>query len=361
MLELIFIIVLISALAPEAKKSRQRRRQFTDSGAAVYMPPRPQYKPAEPANAEENKNFLKMLAGGAAGVIGALLAGLAGVAALIYAGNEAWMLGMNYVAEYLANIGVFALLGAGFWTVSRLGFKLLDRTKRYRLYKAIIGDKDCVPLSDLARASGQGETALKRDFKDMIRRGYFPQGFIDTKTNCFYASNDAWRAAPKPEPAPEPEPVIQEEPAPAGELQATGRQFLQELDAQADKVDNSAVQGKLNSIRRRTEAIFNWLAAHPSAADDVRRFCNYYLPTTLKLVRSYNEVDPHAESSEAAAEVQAQVAGVLDTVDEAFGNLLDHLIANTAVDVSAEISALETVLTQDGLTRDEMMMKAPLD
>ena len=73
MLELIFIIVLISALAPEAKKSRQRRRQFTDSGAAVYMPPRPQYKPAEPANAEENKNFLKMLAGGAAGVIGALL------------------------------------------------------------------------------------------------------------------------------------------------------------------------------------------------------------------------------------------------------------------------------------------------
>ena len=74
------------------------------------------------------------------------------------------------------------------------------------------------------------------------------------------------------------------------------------------------------------------------------------MPTTLKLVRAYNDVDPHAARSGAAAQVQQQVARVLATVEEAFGNLLDTLIGHEAVDVSAEISALETVLAQDGLS-----------
>ena len=76
------------------------------------------------------------------------------------------------------------------------------------------------------------------------------------------------------------------------------------------------------------------------------------MPTTLKLVRSYNDVDPHAGQSGAAARVQAQVAQVLETVEQAFASLLDNLIDHEAVDVSAEISALETVLAQDGLSPD---------
>ena len=36
-------------------------------------------------------------------------------------------------------------------------------------------------------------------------------------------------------------------------------------------------------------------------------------------------------------------------------SLQDNLLKDTAMDVSAEISALETVLAQEGLTKDELL------
>lgn len=357
MFELIFLIVLFTVILPNIKQGQQRRRTFQESGAAVYTPParpvRTQSSPETaqiktPQDPEERASLLKMIAGGVAGVGGAAAAALMLVGILSTLGQDSWML--NYgdmVVEYLAHAGVFAVFGAAFWAASRWGFKLLDRVKRYRLYRRIIGEAQSMPLADIARASGQGEAALEKDFADMIRRGYFPQGFLDRETACFYASNDAWRKAPKPQP-PAPKPEKQ----PEAELLASGSHFLQELDAEAARIEDAAVRGRVYEIRTKAQAIFDWLRLHPEAQPDVQRFAGYYLPTTLKLLRAYNEVDPHAAQSEAAALVQDRVAGVLGSVASAFATLLDNLISETAMDVSGEITALETVLGQDGLTPD---------
>ena len=79
------------------------------------------------------------------------------------------------------------------------------------------------------------------------------------------------------------------------------------------------------------------------------RFCSYYLPTAVKLLNTYNEVAPHADESSVAAGIQSEVSQVLDTMSTAFRGLMDNLLQNTAVDMQAEISALETVLAQEGL------------
>ena len=50
------------------------------------------------------------------------------------------------------------------------------------------------PVSDIARASGRKPEEVERDLLDMVRRGYFPLGFVDAETACFYADNAAWRA-----------------------------------------------------------------------------------------------------------------------------------------------------------------------
>lgn len=358
MFELIFFIVLFTVILPNLKQGRQRRRGFNESGAAVYMPPAQTQPPpaaargpkeALPQDPEERASLLKMIAGGAVGVGGAAAAALMLVALLTLVGQESWMLGYgDMIVEFLAHAGIYGVLGAAFWGVSRWGFKLLDRVKRYRLYRRIIGEAECMPLEDLARASGQSKTALKKDFSDMIRRGYFPQGFLDQETACFYASNDAWRKAPKP-PAPKPKKDAH------AQLLARGEQFLQELDAEAARIEDAPVRSGVQEIRAKAQAIFSWLRLHPEAQQDVQHFAGYYLPTTLKLLHTYNEVDPHAEQSEAAALVQSRVAGVLDSVATAFATLLDNLIAETAMDVNGEITALETVLTQDGLTPDGLL------
>ena len=355
MFELIFFIVLFTVILPNLKRDQQRRRNFTESGAAVYTPPAQAAQapkaPAAPQDPEERASLLKMIAGGVTGVGGAALTALMLVAMLTALGEESWMLGhSDWIVQYLAHGAVYGVLGAAFWGVSRWGFKLLDRVKRYRLYRKIIGAAQCMPLGDIARASGQSEAAVKRDFDDMIRRGYFPQGFLDKASGCFYASNEAWRKAPKPQPAPK-----KQKEAPHAALLKSGEDFLRRLEKEAAYIEDASVRGRVQEIRDKAEAIFHWLRLHPEALPDVQRFANYYLPTTLKLLHAYNEVDPHAEQSEAAALVQNRVAGVLDSVAAAFGTLLDNLIAETAMDVNGEITALETVLNQDGLTPDGLL------
>lgn len=66
-------------------------------------------------------------------------------------------------------------------------------------------------------------------------------------------------------------------------------------------------------------------------------------------------MDPQADSSAVAAEIQTDICGILYTINTAFQSLQDNLLKDTAMDVSAEISALETVLAQEGLTKDELL------
>ena len=109
------------------------------------------------------------------------------------------------------------------------------------------------------------------------------------------------------------------------------------------------------TVEEAKKKIIAWLEKHPGGESQIRRFVSYYMPTTLKLLRTYNEVDPQADSSAVAAEIQTDICGILYTINTAFQSLQDNLLKDTAMDVSAEISALETVLAQEGLTKDELL------
>lgn len=252
---------------------------------------------------------------------------------------------------------------AGGWKAAQAGFALMNRIKRFRLYDAIIGERRVCPVSDIARASGRKPEEVERDLLDMVRRGYFPLGFVDAETACFYADNAAWRAqnperarqqdAPLGKEQPRPAPAAQE-PVPEDE---PGGGYLRELERQLARIENADIRAKAARMREHTEDIFAWVKLHPECADDARRFCSYYLPTAVKLLNTYNEVAPHADESSVAAGIQSEVSQVLDTMSTAFRGLMDNLLQNTAVDMQAEISALETVLAQEGLAQNGFTMQ----
>ena len=79
-------------------------------------------------------------------------------------------------------------------------------------------------------------------------------------------------------------------------------------------------------------------------------------PTVEKLLTTYNEVDAQADHSSVASDIQSNIVEVLHSVNTAFENLEDNLLQDTAMDISSEISALETMLAQDGLHDDELSM-----
>ena len=90
-----------------------------------------------------------------------------------------------------------------------------------------------------------------------------------------------------------------------------------------------------------------WLEAHPESLPKARRFAEYYIPTTLKLLHTYNDVQ--SQQGENAEAIRRDIAGILHTLNQAYDNLYDKLLSDVALDVSSEIAALQGMLANDGL------------
>ena len=80
---------------------------------------------------------------------------------------------------------------------------------------------------------------------------------------------------------------------------------------------------------------------------------DYYLPTTMKLLEAYEELDAQPVQGENIRNTKQEILDILDTVNTAFASLLDSLFQNDAIDISADISVLKTMLAQEGLTNQE--------
>ena len=117
---------------------------------------------------------------------------------------------------------------------------------------------------------------------------------------------------------------------------------LEELDRQYGRL-----QSRLEHLRQVARDIRGWVAAHPASAGKVRKFARYYMPTTLKLLRAYADVKD--QQGPAAGNIRQEIGGILATLNTAFDNLRNDLLSDTALDISSEISAMQTMLAQDGL------------
>lgn len=86
--------------------------------------------------------------------------------------------------------------------------------------------------------------------------------------------------------------------------------------------------------------------------NDMRRMMDYYLPTTMKLLEAYEELDAQPVQGENIISSKKEIEDTIDTLNIAFEKLLDSLFQDTAWDVSSDISVLHTMLAQEGLTED---------
>ena len=104
-------------------------------------------------------------------------------------------------------------------------------------------------------------------------------------------------------------------------------------------------------MQSQTGEILGWVEDHPNSAGKVRRLVRYYMPTTLKLLKTYDDVKD--QKGDVAGNIKLEITGILHTVNRAFENLRDDLLSDAALDVSTEISAMQAMLAQDGLSTDD--------
>ena len=84
---------------------------------------------------------------------------------------------------------------------------------------------------------------------------------------------------------------------------------------------------------------------------------NYYLPTTIKLVKAYCDFEQQPVQVQSIVTAKKEIDDTLTVISTAFETLLDSLYQDDALDISTDISALKTILTQEGLVKDHSETK----
>lgn len=167
-----------------------------------------------------------------------------------------------------------------------------------------------------------------------------------------------WKLCPKrqvlvPVPEKAPDTGVPE----ADEVLAQGRRGLRELQTLNDQIHDPALSRQMDRLSQVGGAIFDYVEAHPGEAPQLRKFLNYYLPTTLKLLKSYRQMSGAQVEGENITSAKKGVEGIMAQVVKAFEKQYDNLFSNEALDLSAEISVLESMLSQEGLDGPDFKLK----
>jgi len=140
-----------------------------------------------------------------------------------------------------------------------------------------------------------------------------------------------------------------------------GREILDRIAAHNDALPDPVISEKLKRMTDAGEAIFSALEKDVGRASQVRRFMNYYLPTTEKLMAGYRELEASPAKGENIINAMKAVENSLTMIAEAFEKQLDSLYRDQSYDMETEVSALETILASEGLvkkTKDRQEQKA---
>ena len=320
--------------------------------------------------------------------------------------------GISWVAIFVLLVvpgyPVTQLIALGLWLSKMRTRKAHKNYERMRHILNIVGDKPYISLRAITKITGRPRTELVKQLNEMIGKGYLgSEAYIDHSKDALiierayedsvksqrapfgvrmdfdfdefkniasdivqtikesfsgvYNSSSAGDAAyetdfVKDEPAAE-SPKTEEKPRENGAPRKGHQDILDKLKILNDQILDDSVSRKIDRISQLTDNIYEVVEQNPSRAGEVRKFMNYYLPTTIKLLGSYAMLERQTYQGENIIASRRNIEEILDTLVHAFEKQLDRLFAAEAVDISSDIKVLETMIAKDGLTQQAMQLK----
>ena len=114
-------------------------------------------------------------------------------------------------------------------------------------------------------------------------------------------------------------------------------------------IKDAKISTQITHLEATTGKIIDTVVEKPSKLPQIRKFMNYYLPTTLKLLNAYDRMDSTGVSGTNIDGTIGKIEDMLDTICVAFSRQLDALYGEEALDISADITVMEQRLAQEGL------------
>lgn len=257
------------------------------------------------------------------GVLGWVFGGCFAIAALVMAilagvaPNDASLWSAMPVFNILAPM--FTACTLGFFVMGYAGCHAANYFGRLRRYlRGMHGFT--AELPELTRSSVVRADKVRKDLRNALAKGHYPNACMNEAETTLYLDETMYHPAPAAAP-------------------------VQPKAAQPALTDEELVQ-----MRKTCAAIMGFVHNHPEQLPRVRRYREYYMPTTRKLLNTALGLGESATQN--AQEIRRDIVGILHTLNTAYEKLYDTLLQDVSMDVSTEIDTLEAMLNQDGLTHD---------
>lgn len=274
-------------------------------------------------------------------VWGAIITAVGGLATLgVFTSELYWGL-LSALRQSLFPLGITA---AGL-VMLYCGIQRGRKGKRFRRYQALIGKRESISLHSLAEALSLPYQTVCDDLQEMLDDGIFPVGYVDIMGGRLVLNNegldDREEASRQPESAPA---GLEREDA-----------ILAEIRQVNDDIDDPELSRKIDRIGIITGKIFAYLKEHPDKEPQLRSFLNYYLPTTLKILHAYAQLEDQDVEGENITSAMERIENMMDKVVEGFEKQLDKLFEHDAMDITTDVEVLEKMLSKDGLSGGQGM------
>lgn len=133
-----------------------------------------------------------------------------------------------------------------------------------------------------------------------------------------------------------------------------GALAIQEMKRLDAGIADPGISADIVRLEQVSQQIFNLVRNDPSKLPQIRKFMDYYLPTTLKLLNAYDRAAATGVKGENIDSLLAKVEGMMRTVVAAFEKQLDSLFGSENLDISTDITVLETMMAREGLVGDQL-------
>ena len=299
---------------------------------------------------------------------GGILKIVFGILGVIFTGF--WAL-ISLVASFAEPAAIGAVIVFGALTLA-LAFLIKSGVdddkllKSFNQYGQILGNAEYFAIDDLALVAGEKTEKTKKNLLKMIKKGFFHTARMDSQETTVMLTPRAYEKYIKAELSRRDREaqeaaqtrtsnVIQaqvaKEAGAAGVIKE-GNEYIANIRRINDMIPGDEMSEKLYRLESIMQRIFSQVEKQPECADDLRKFLNYYLPTTTKLLNAYVDLDRQPEVGNNIAKTKKEIEDTIDVINDAFENLLDSLFQDMAWDISSDISVMKTMMAQDGLTND---------